>query len=392
MEDTKLHLMIDTAYLNTSKKVLDMILGPHKLLEHLQAMRKYLLLGQGDFIGLLMETLKPELDRPGKELDRLTLSCIMTSAIRSTNAQYDDAEILDHLDVKLSQSFEGDTGWDIFALYYTIQGPLSPIFKPTMNKYEMLFKPLWKAKHIEFVSTNIWKEQKYMAKILKPMKKELSRITHQLNLYTHEMIHFIHQMQYYVLFEVLECSWSDFIKKVNNAETLDDILMAHEGFLEIVQVGMFLDDKQKEIACNLDCVYTSIMKLESWQNRFYELCKKENDSRKNYEKFIEESEKKGTFGATIENRLERDNERKLFDYHLTECQINLGIISKDYENYVRNFLLKLASTNDNTLQLFGSRLDFNEYYKKQDQSLGFPLTFEHVRMSSVSRIPSKLQK
>lgn len=44
--------------MNTSKKVLDIVMGPHKLLEHLQAMRKYLLLGQGDFIGLLMENLK----------------------------------------------------------------------------------------------------------------------------------------------------------------------------------------------------------------------------------------------------------------------------------------------------------------------------------------------
>lgn len=56
--DTKLHFMINDVYLNTSKKVLDIVMGPHKLLEHLQAMRKYLLLGQGDFIGLLMENLK----------------------------------------------------------------------------------------------------------------------------------------------------------------------------------------------------------------------------------------------------------------------------------------------------------------------------------------------
>lgn len=56
--DTKLMKMIDNVYLNTSKKVLDIALGTYRLLEHLQAMRKYLLLGQGDFIGLLMENLK----------------------------------------------------------------------------------------------------------------------------------------------------------------------------------------------------------------------------------------------------------------------------------------------------------------------------------------------
>lgn len=56
--DTKLHLMINEVYLATSKKVLDIVMGPHKLLDHLQAMRKYLLLGQGDFVGLLMEKIK----------------------------------------------------------------------------------------------------------------------------------------------------------------------------------------------------------------------------------------------------------------------------------------------------------------------------------------------
>jgi gamma-tubulin complex component 3 len=56
--DTKLHILIDNVYLNTSKKVLDIVKGPHRLMEHLQAMRKYLLLGQGDFIGLLMTNMK----------------------------------------------------------------------------------------------------------------------------------------------------------------------------------------------------------------------------------------------------------------------------------------------------------------------------------------------
>lgn len=56
--DTKLHEMIQIAYLNTSKKVLDIATGTYRLMEHLHAMRKYLLLGQGDFISLLMKNLK----------------------------------------------------------------------------------------------------------------------------------------------------------------------------------------------------------------------------------------------------------------------------------------------------------------------------------------------
>lgn len=55
------------------------------------------------------------------------------------------------------------------------------------------------------------------------------------------MIHFLHQTQYYFLFEVLECSWAEMIRRVNQAECLDDVITAHDTFLKSVQSGMLLD-------------------------------------------------------------------------------------------------------------------------------------------------------
>lgn len=49
---------IDVAYFDTSKYLLDVLNRNYLLLEHLQAMRRYLLLGQGDFIRHLMDLLK----------------------------------------------------------------------------------------------------------------------------------------------------------------------------------------------------------------------------------------------------------------------------------------------------------------------------------------------
>lgn len=49
---------IDAAYFDTSKYLLDVLNKNYQLLEHLQAMRRYLLLGQGDFIRHLMDLLK----------------------------------------------------------------------------------------------------------------------------------------------------------------------------------------------------------------------------------------------------------------------------------------------------------------------------------------------
>lgn len=57
--DSDLHVsMMDTAYLETSRRVLDVLIGQYKFLDHLQALRRYLLLGQGDFIRHLMELLE----------------------------------------------------------------------------------------------------------------------------------------------------------------------------------------------------------------------------------------------------------------------------------------------------------------------------------------------
>mgnify|MGYP000061750158 CR=1 FL=1 len=49
---------IDAAYFETSKYLLDVLNRKYSLLDHMQAVRRYLLLGQGDFIRHLMDLLK----------------------------------------------------------------------------------------------------------------------------------------------------------------------------------------------------------------------------------------------------------------------------------------------------------------------------------------------
>lgn len=109
---------------------------------------------------------RTELDKPGKELYSYDLSSIMDGVIRSTCPQHDELEIPNHLDVRLMTPCEGDTGWDIISLQYTVKGPLATILKPSMNIYQGLFKPLWRMKHMEFVlSTKIWKDQQCNSKV-----------------------------------------------------------------------------------------------------------------------------------------------------------------------------------------------------------------------------------
>lgn len=214
------------------------------------------------------------------------------------------------------------------------------------------------------------------------MQKELNPITYRLHLYSSEMIHFIHQMQYYISFEVIECQWTNMLEKVQQAKTLDDILVAHEEFLHEVKIGSFVGDNDN-LLFQMNSVFNTIDKLEQWQDTFYAYCFKELDSRKRTEAEVISSEGKGVFGATSESRFERDKVRQVFDDAKVKWISSLEKIGAAYEQSVRAFLLLLASSTDHNLQLFGTRLDFNEYYKKRDQRLDAPLTFASMRHSSM---------
>lgn len=51
------HSTLQSVYKETSYRVLELLKGKFRLLDHLQALRRYLLLGQGDFIRHLLELL-----------------------------------------------------------------------------------------------------------------------------------------------------------------------------------------------------------------------------------------------------------------------------------------------------------------------------------------------
>ncbi|EDX01615.1 gamma-tubulin complex component 3 [Drosophila yakuba] len=387
--DTSWHAAVETCYQQTSKHVLDIMVGPHKLLDHLQGMRRYLLLGQGDFVSILIEHMKDELERPGVDIYSHDLSSMLDAALRCTNAQYDDPDILNHLDVMVQPPFFGDIGWDIISLQYIVQGPLATMLEPTMPTYKLLFKPLWRMKHMEFVlSMKIWKEQMGNAKTLRPINTEIGKASHRLNLFTSEIMHFIHQMQYYVLFEVIECNWVELQKKMQQATALDDILDAHEKFLQTIKVGCFVSSKPN-VEHSLEGVYDNIIELEKWQSGFYKDCFKELSARQDLAKIVEKSEKKGVYGLTNELILQRDQEAKIFAEKVDIACRGLEVIASDYEKAVSSFLMALNSSHDPNLQLFGTRLDFNEYYKKRDTNLSKPLTFEHMRMSNVFTLNNK---
>ena len=55
------------------------------------------------------------------------LSSLLETAVTSSNAQYEEPDILERLDVRLLESSLGDTGWDVFSLDYHVDGPIGTV-------------------------------------------------------------------------------------------------------------------------------------------------------------------------------------------------------------------------------------------------------------------------
>lgn len=244
-----LEAWIDEAYKTTMKRLMDLMTTKFHLFDHLRALKSYLLLGQGDFIALLMESLAANLDRPAGAQYRHTLTAQLEHAIRGSNAQYDSSEVLRRLDARMLQLSHGDIGWDCFTLEYKVDAPIDVVITDFGNRqYLKVFNFLWKIKRVEFALSSTWRKcmtgargvlQSTDASVLETWKSTRGVLA--------EMIHFVGQLQYYILFEVIESSWDELQKGIAKDDcTLDDLIKAHNKFLSNITHKGLLGAKRKQ--------------------------------------------------------------------------------------------------------------------------------------------------
>ena len=235
---------IDTAYKTTKTHLMHLMNTKFHLTTHLTALKKYLLLTQGDFVALLIESLAPNLDRPAGSQYRHTLISQLEHAVRGSNAQHESHDIQRRLDARLTEGSTGETGWDVFTLEYKIEAPEDIVLTPwTAKQYLKAFNFLWRLKRIEYSLNRIWRQCKTGARgvlgsahVLKLLGTDWKAANGCLA----EMIHFINQLQDYVLLEVLEASWDTMQTAITAPDcSLDDFIKAHIKYIsDITQRGI----------------------------------------------------------------------------------------------------------------------------------------------------------
>ncbi|KAL2807660.1 Spc98 family-domain-containing protein [Aspergillus granulosus] len=236
-DTASLETSIDEAYKATMARLIHLMDDKFKLFDHLHALKKYLLLGQGDFIALLMESLASNLDRPANSQYRHTLTAQLEHAIRASNAQYDSPDVLRRLDARMLELSHGEIGWDCFTLEYKIDAPVDVVITPWgSTQYLKVFNFLWRVKRVEFSLGSTWRRCMTGARgVLGSVDDKVGADWKRARCVIAEMIHFVSQLQYYILFEVIESSWDQLQASISKPGcTLDDLIEAHTNYLNSI--------------------------------------------------------------------------------------------------------------------------------------------------------------
>ncbi|CAA6664252.1 unnamed protein product [Spirodela intermedia] len=277
-ETDALEALVVEAARRIDHHLMDVIHRRYRFRDHCLAIKRYLLLGQGDFVQYLMDMVGPELSEPANTISSFQLAGLLESAIRGSNAQYDDHDILDRLKVKMMEHGDGDQGWDVFSLEYDARVPLDTVFTASvMRRYLRVFNFLLKLRRVEHALIAVWKTMKPNRIIQHLLVKEDSAVKSQFvsalrrcQVLRNEMNHFVTNLQYYIMFEVLEVSWAHFSEEMDGSKDLDDLLAAHEKYLGAILEKSLLGEKSKEINRTLFALLDIILKFRSSADRWFE--------------------------------------------------------------------------------------------------------------------------
>ncbi|XP_059646423.1 gamma-tubulin complex component 3 [Cornus florida] len=377
-ETDALESLVTEAAKRIDKHLMDVIYKQYKFKEHCLAIKRYLLLGQGDFVQYLMDIVGPELSEPANTISSFKLAGLLESAVRSSNAQYDDPDILDRLRVKMMPHNSGDRGWDVFSLEYDARIPLNTVFtESVMSRYLRIFNFLWKLRRVEHALIGAWKTMKpncvtshFSSKLPHAVKLQLLLTSRRCQVLWDEMNHFITNLQYYIMFEVLEVSWSNFSNEMEVAKDLDDLLAAHEKYLHSIVEKSLLGERSQTLYKTLFVLFDLILRFRSHADRLYEGIHElqartlDNtlsirDKAKSLRRSNDRTSEPGSWVSEGRKAItQRGGE------FLRNMEQDIDATGKEFSSLLEGFISQLPVQQHIDLKFLFFRLDFTEFYSR----------------------------
>ena len=345
----------------------------YKFGEHCFAVKRYLLLGQGDFHHYLMDLIGPDLDEPASSVSAYRLTGTLEAAIRASNAQFDSADVLDRLRVRMMAHVGGEEqGWDVFSLEYTVTPPLTTVFtEAAMGKYLRVFNFLWRLKRVEHSLCATWQTMK--PNVTAALQRDgvagsagqaLAGELRRCHTLRGEMHHFIANLQYYVMFEVLEGSWEVFRREMDEAKDLDSLITAHDRYLDTILQKGLLGPKSQLLTHTLGTLFEVILRFRGYADRLYEVARDAAMRRQLAQLRVEQRAEESRWGS-LPGEDAAGGDGLLSDEFVEEMRMQLDAVSVDYAKILDGFLNLLPLQTHVDLKFLLFRLDFSEYYSDQ---------------------------
>ncbi|KAJ9611674.1 Microtubule-nucleating Tub4p (gamma-tubulin) complex component [Cladophialophora chaetospira] len=396
---------IDVAYRTTMSRLTHLMSTKFGLFTHLTAIKKYMLLAQGDFFDLLIESLAQHLDRPVNSMYRHNLTSQLEHAIRHSNAQYDDAEVLRRLDARMLELSSGEIGWDCFTLEYKISAPCDVVITQWANtQYLKIFNLLWRIKRIEYSLASTCKRSMTGGRgVLAAVSDKLGNDWKRSRCVVAEMVHFVNQLQYYLLFEVIEASWKKLEDALQKPEaTLDDLIEAHTTYLNnITKKGLIgqqrhpvTGQQEDSLLVQVHHILKCMLAYREVIDSLYSYSVAEYTRRQQFNAKIERRTAQGKWGITEKDLqgdsrastptggaglkgtqlLPEENDSSLSppnihlgttddETHLTSLRSRQLNLSAEFRSRVSMLLYDLAHQPDVDLRFLGVVMNFNEVYQ-----------------------------
>jgi gamma-tubulin complex component 2 len=252
---------IDAAFAFASRELLALLFGPHALAARLRSLKHSFLLDQGDYLVHFLDTAGDELAKPAAEIALPKLQSLLELALRLSIAASDPhtddlacglersgiiAQLLsiyavseDGADGGAAHDEPGGapaataaervlTGMETFTLDYKVSWPLSLVIsRRALTKYQLVFRHLFHCKHVERQLAATWQ----LHQATRRVAGAGGRLGRAYCL-CQRMLHFLQNFMYYMTVEVIEPNWATMDAAVRSAATLDDVIAAHDVFLD----------------------------------------------------------------------------------------------------------------------------------------------------------------
>lgn len=367
-------------------RLLDVVMHRERLASHLAAVRRYILLSQGDFVRSLLDLAGPELDQGARSVSTYALQGHVETALRSCGSATQDADLLPRVQVRIQRPLEGDSGWDVFGLSYIIDGPAAVVLSPeAMATYGRVSRLLWAVKQVDHVVALSWHlldntshslatlralHTKYGVDIA-GVADGVAPLLRYLHARRADVAQFVSTLQAHLVYDVLEPAWAKLTAALSESTDLNGIISAHEEALADITSGTFLDNARapspsvgdasvsnsaSDVQAALRAALRSVLDIAGPIHRLFSATEAAVSEQQAYLKRVAESEASGEWTDEVYN-----SPPGVSQVLLAEVRSGVWRVHSAFDRHLRTFLALLPPQSHLDLRSLASRLEAGDF-------------------------------